>query len=416
MTRDSALGDTAAADDLFDPERYARMCELFAEASELTAAERAAFLDQACGDDPPLREHLERSLCELEQPSPFLAVETREAADDPAAHAASRVLPEQIGDYRILRPLGSDHAADLFLAEQEHPRQQLALKVFAADNVAPALLQRFLREAESLRSLSHPGLVEVHAAGVLRVKAGSYAFMAMELSTGRTLPKALEGLRTRDAAERIDQVLRWLSLTARALAAAHQAGVLHGNITPENILITPDEQPLLVNFDAARAFDAERTTIGGDQNIAPATVLYMAPEQVSADGVEWDQRSDVWSLGAVLYQSVTGEPPFACASFGNRSQSLASLVQAITSLDPCERLRKSGRLPPALPAVLEKALEKDPERRYDSATALADDLQAVLAGRPTAARRRSGIERLLRRAQLRLWTVRRSRPKRPPRS
>ncbi|MFT7462436.1 MAG: serine/threonine protein kinase [Pseudohongiellaceae bacterium] len=405
MTSHGTCDDTSTDGELFSSERYARMCQLFAEASELERDARTAFLDAACADDQALRSHLEQSLAELDEPSPFLATEPRELPSGNERISRSPQVPEQLGSYRILRPLGSGNMADVYVAEQKSPRRQVALKVLAISEAPPNLRKRFAREAELLGKLSHPGLVEIFESGVIQEESHEFAFIAMELVDGRTLAQALSTLRQSKAPGLIDQAIQWVMQAARAIDAAHQAGVLHRDIKPENILIGRDNNPVVIDFGVGRGLSDEWATLTDTQHIAPGTLLYMSPEQVDVQAVDLDERTDVWSLGVLLYESVTGERPFSSASFGDRSQSVASLINGITNVDPCARLRKNPTVSRDLIAVLERALEKRRERRYPSAAALAQDLQRVLEHRPTEARPSTTTERLVRKAKLHPWTA-----------
>lgn len=299
----------------------------------------------------------------------------RDAADDEKtgkaaadALAADDDLPrERLGGYRLLRMLGEGGMGLVYLAEQEQLGRLVALKLIRPElSASPSVVERFRREARAIARLRHPHVVTVLDAG----EDDGILWFAMELVPGRSLSEVLNSAPKPLPARR---VVGWARDLAQALDAAHREGIVHRDVKPGNVRITSDDRALLLDFGLARDLTGSDATITADFAGSPA---YAAPEQLYGKPV--DGRTDVYALGVTLYQALSGRVPF-------EADSLAQQIQALASQDPPPLRSLRPELPRDLTTVVAMAIEREPSRRYASAAALADDLEAVLALRPVSA-------------------------------
>ncbi len=312
--------------------------------------------------------------------------------DEPAPESAARA-PERFGPYRVLELLGSGGMGVVYLAEHEQLGRRVALKVIHGGSAAtPKARERFRREALAAARLDHPGICPVYEVG----SADGVPFLAMRYVTGETLQKAIAKSRAAGR-ELVDlphrhgdgeqaAVLRLVEQAARALHVAHEAGLVHRDIKPGNLLITPDGEPVLVDFGLARREESDDNTLTLTGDLL-GTPNYMAPEQVSGGAV--DRRSDVHALGVLLYECLTLRLPFDAT---NRHD-LQSQILRDAPPDPRRSHRRIGR---DLWTVLQAALAKEPARRYRTADAFAEDLRRVREHEPILARRAGAVLRLQR--------------------
>lgn len=312
----------------------------------------------------------------------------REEAEAPGRH---------IGRYRIRERLGHGSMGVVYRAHDPSLGRDVALKVLAPHlSESPEAIQRLQREASALARLSHPSLVPVYEVG----EAEGRWFFAMELIEGPSLQEWVEMRRaaghTSLADEGRGELTRFLDQFAHlasALDLAHEAGFLHRDIKPSNVLVGEDGQLKLVDFGLARDLGLETMTVAG---ATLGTPMYMSPEQL-AGAEALDRRSDVYSLGMTLYEAVTYQPPHPGGSLG-------SLSDFVRRVDPPTPKSLGLRLPEDLTAIVFRAIEKDPARRYESAAALANDLRNLVAYRPVTARP-AGLRARTRKAVLRHRTA-----------
>lgn len=277
--------------------------------------------------------------------------------------------------------LGSGGFGTVYKAWDPHLQRTVALKLPRSDLLDPAEERRFLEEARSGAALHHPGIVAVHEVGY----DGESPYIVCDYIDGHTLNWLLQNrpLSIREAAALVRDV-------ARALDYAHSMKVIHRDIKPSNIIVEPNGHPYIMDFGLARRERlGEGVTLDGEILGTPA---YMSPEQALGKSAEVDARSDVYGLGAVLYELLTGEQPFR----GNPRM----VIHQVVNDPPRSVKRLNDRVPHDLATICQKAMQKLPTWRYPSASAMADDLDAFLAGRPISARATSRTQRLF------LWSRR----------
>jgi eukaryotic-like serine/threonine-protein kinase len=332
-------------------DRWREIEALFQEAVEQPEAGREAFLDRVCAHDPELRRELESLLRHARHSGEFLSAPVAEWARQ---IAASDLQPGQpVGPYEILAWAGAGGMGEVYVARDVRLDRQVALKLLPAALARDGeWTQRFAREARALSALNHPNIVTVYDVG----EADGRPWMATEFVQGVTLRARMSQgrLPVVDALAIFRQVLA-------ALSAAHQAGIVHRDVKPENIMVRPDGVVKLLDFGLAKAAGPDPSLTGEAARLG--TVRYMSPEQLSGRPV--GRPSDVWSAGIVLAEMLSGAHPFA----GTPAQIVAAVPKA------------SLRLPDVLPfrAVIEKALATSPEDRY----ATAGEMLAALRESPS---------------------------------
>lgn len=300
-------------------------------------------------------------------PVPYLA----EALAEEAA------LPERIGPYAIIGVLGDGGMGVVYRARQEHPARDVALKVLHPGCAGPSPARRFQREIQALARLEHRGIARLYEAGE-DVRGGSrQPYFAMELVDGAPI--------TRFAAERsldLRARIRLLAEVCDAVEYAHAQGIVHRDLKPGNVLVTTAGEPRILDFGIARVatVDAE-ASLRTETGQILGTLGYMSPEQVSGDPRLVDSRSDVYALGAIGYELVTGRLPLDV-----RRKTLADAARAIRDDDPLPPSAFAAAAAGDLDAILASALDKEPARRYPTAALFADDLRRFLSDRPVLAR------------------------------
>jgi formylglycine-generating enzyme required for sulfatase activity/tRNA A-37 threonylcarbamoyl transferase component Bud32 len=358
-----------------DPEAlYDEYLDLLASGDALSPERFLAARDLDPAADPDLLDALRR---------------LHEAAPPPPAVALQPEKGRVLGDFRLIERLGEGGMGVVWLAEQVSLRRRVALKVLRGEiAMSRGAHERLEREARAVGQLSHPGIARVHAVG--DAKGGSVRFIAMELIGGRGLDEILADARRDRVPVPPTRVAAWGSQIARALHAAHDHQIVHRDVKPSNIRIEPPPAPaqgpgraVLLDFGLARDLASDQRTL---TETFVGTPHYAAPEQVGRGGGAIDPRTDVYALGTVLYEALTGTPPTA----GN---TLEQVLVSILTDEPDPPHKKSPSTPRDLSIVVMKALAKDPAKRYASAAALADDLDAVLELRPISARAPGPLER-----------------------
>ncbi len=358
-------------DDLDD-----RLEELFHAALKHDPAERVAFLAEACRANPSLREKVERLLAAHEKTTDFLekpawAMFVHPDAKEGAEAARLAVGPGlpfgRLGAFRLIRRLGAGGMGVVYLAVQESLGRQVALKVLRLERAGSFEAEtRFRREVGTISELSHPNIVTVYGSG----EAKGIRYFAMELVPGKGLDDVLREASSRGEMIPTARILDWTRDIADALDYAHQAGIIHRDVKPSNIRITPEGRPVLLDFGVAHHTDLASLTLTGEFRGTPH---YASPEQVNAKRREIDARTDLYSLGVTLYEAVTGRVPF-------EGETTEQVFHQILEKEPVPPYRLNSEIPRDLETVILKAMEKDPERRYQTMADFAGDLQRILNG------------------------------------
>jgi Tol biopolymer transport system component/serine/threonine protein kinase len=351
-----------------DNERWQLIERLFHSALEREGEHRSAFLSEVCATDAPLLAQLDALLKAHDRAGDFIECPPLEAAA--RALSASEDVPslnQQIGHYLIVSLLGKGGMGEVYLAEDTKLGRKVALKFLPARFTCNTQhLQRFEREARAASALNHPNILTVHDIGHL----GNTHFIATEYIEGETLRQRMTAgkLELKEALDIAIQI-------AEALSAAIAAGIIHRDIKPENIMIRGDGYVKVLDFGLAklterreRFGDGQALNVRTKSGMVMGTINYMSPEQ--ALGREVDHRTDLFSLGVVLYEMVIGTPPFrsdsATAAFDTLLNHAAT---TITDSDPA--------IPMELERIIGKALEQDRETRYQTASDLRADLKRL---------------------------------------
>src|SRR6266481_3994385 len=344
--------------------------EIFYAALEQDSDDVARFLETTCEGDEHLRVEVEELLASRERVGSFI--------ETPAVGITARIIEngqadlvvgQTFGHYKISKRIGSGGMGDVYLATDVTARRKAALKLLPMRFTGDAeRLKRFQQEAHAVVALNHPNILTVYEIGEYH----SIHYIASELIEGETLRQRLMRRRI-DLIEAVDVAIQMAS----ALAAAHNAGIVHRDIKPENIMLRPDGYVKVLDFGIAKLAEsafAEATADGaGSMTLAETnlgsilgTVRYMSPEQ--ARGAQVDKRTDIWSLGVVLYEMVHGHAPFT-------GHTAREVMTSILEKEPPPLKSYIRQAPAELQQIVSKALRKDRKERYHSAHELLESLK-----------------------------------------
>jgi serine/threonine-protein kinase len=306
-------------------------------------------------------------------PSPVPGEETSDGHTSPAAR--ERPVPV-IDGYQILGELGRGGMGVVYRARQIRLNRPCVLKMILAGIHAEAeSVARFLAEAEAVARLQHPHIVQIHHIG----EADGLPFFELEYVAGGSLDRRIDGTPwpARRAAELVEAL-------ARAVAEAHRQGIIHRDLKPGNVLLAVDGTPKITDFGLAKALDKDSGLTRTDSIMGSPG--YMAPEQAAGQAKQLGPLADIYSLGAILYELLTGGAPF-------RGTTALEIIEQVKHAEPVPPSRLVPGLPRDIETIALKCLQKEPVKRYDSATALADDLRRLLRGESILARPVGPIER-----------------------
>lgn len=366
--------------------------QVFASALEVEPGDRAAVLDELCGDDTDFRDEVESWLASYLESEGF--IETPIFSASSLIDTTPPSVGRQFGNYTIIREIGHGGMGAVFLAGRNDGEfeQQVAVKIVRQAIVETESINQFRRERQILASLSHPNIAKLLDGGVT---ADGTPFLAMEFVEGKSIIKYADskGLG-------LDERLKLFIRVCKAVTYAHRNLIIHRDLKPANILVTDEGEPKLLDFGLARIVDVAAPDSDQTQTAFRAlTPAYASPEQLCGQPVS--TASDIYSLGVVLYELLTGERPFLF-----EGKSLDEIIRTVTSQDPPapsemaralsndinakkNRPRSAIRDPHLkgdLDNIILMALRREPERRYLSVEAFADDIERSLLGRPVAAR------------------------------
>jgi formylglycine-generating enzyme required for sulfatase activity len=371
-------------------ERWDRLSSLFQRSLALNAGERAAFLETECRGDRGLQLEVER-LLEAHAVSGSFLDPPRPAVRAPRDRGdANALIGKRIGSYRVLGVIASGGMGTVYDAEQERPRRRVALKMMLAGQT-PSAARRFRYEAEILARLKHPGIAQIYEVGihVESVEGASVEipWFAMERVDGaKTL---IEHARERGLG--LEPRLELIRDVCAAIGHGHEKGVIHRDIKPSNLLVDSSGRVKVIDFGVARAHGAESSqsilvTRAGE---LIGTFQYMSPEQIEGDTESLDVRSDVYAIGLVLYEMLCGRLPYDLDGLP-----LSVVARTICENPPIPPRTLRPDVPRELSWIALRALEKDPKRRYESASELADDIRRFLANEPVLAGPPSTVYRM----------------------
>jgi serine/threonine protein kinase len=351
------------------PERWQQIKYVFNSALGYEPAQRSMFLSQACDSDPELRKEVESLLAAHEKDGSFI--------DSPAYKPASALPAEQrtlkpgqlLGAYEVVSFIGQGGMGEVYLAHDKRLGRKVALKLLPSLATADeGRLHRFEQEARAASALNHPGIIVIYEI----YEADSTLVIATEFVDGETLRERLVS-----GPLNLNEVLNVSIQIADALAAAHKAGIIHRDIKPENIMIRPDGYVKVLDFGLAKLsepdsaevlLEASTRAINTGSGVVIGTVGYMSPEQARGQGV--DARSDIFNLGAVIYEMVAGQKPFS-------GKTPSDTFAAILKTEPPLLSDVAPDAPAELVRIVTKALRKDREERYQSVKDLLLDLKTL---------------------------------------
>lgn len=352
-------------------EHWQKAKEVFEGALTRPDAERAAYLDRACSGNPALRQEVDSLLQSYQEAGSFLEIPAvASVAESLVGEQKTLEIGQRVKHYEIVSLIGEGGMGEVYLAKDTILGRQVAIKLLPEYvRNDPERLRRFKQEARTASTLSHPNVCVIHEIGETD---DGRPFIAMEYIEGVTLRQRMNerSMKLGDAFDIAIQI-------ADALTAAHEAGIVHRDVKPENIMIRRDGYVKVLDFGLAKL--TERPQTGTQKTLStllihssPGTVMgtvgYMSPEQ--ARGVSVDVRTDIWSLGVVLYEMVSRHPPFA-------GPTPTDVVVAIVDKEPPTILHHIGEAPAELERIVRKALRKNPEERYQIVKEMAIDLRSL---------------------------------------
>ena len=364
-----------------DPDLWKKVDALLEEALAQPPEKREAFVVEATSDNAELRDEVLSLLKAQAEASNFMErsamkVAAAALAQDSNLTTSFSLVGKELAKYKIEKLLGAGGMGEVYLARETKLKRLVALKILPWHFVADVERStRFQTEARALSSLNHPNLITVYEVG----EADGLNFIATEFVEGQTLSSLRQKLSLRE-------LLSIMAQVAEALSAAHQAGIIHRDIKPDNLMVRPDGYVKVLDFGLVKLTEVAASKTSQEMaktqlGVAMGTLAYMSPEQ--ATGGPIDHRTDIWSLGVVLYELVTGKKPFT-------GQTRHETVNAILTAEPNRATSIDENLPAELDQILSKALEKDRELRYQTVSDFRTDIRRLLRTIDSAATSSNG--------------------------
>ena len=352
------------------PERWQKVKEIFQATLERAPEERSAFLASACGEDEALHSEVESLLASHEKDGSFIDSPAYDAAAGMLASDPELTVGQKFGHYEILSTLGKGGMGEVYLARDTRLDRKVALKFLLGDLTQDReRLRRFAQEARAASVLNHPNILTIFEIG----EADGRHYIATEFIEGDTLRKRIAA-----GPLKLSETLDITEQITSALSAAHGAGIVHRDVKPENIMIRRDGIVKVLDFGLAKLAQAQASRSGPDDStralvktrtgVVMGTVAYMSPEQ--ARGLSLDARTDIWSLGVVIYQMLTGSAPFSGAT---SSDTLVSILER----EPRSLKSFSPEIPEEFEWIVTKALTKDYDDRYQTSREVLTDLRRL---------------------------------------
>jgi serine/threonine protein kinase len=381
---------------------------IFAAAAELPLEQRGAYLDEACAGQPELRARVEM-LLRSHDDTGFMADHSGWTNCPPVGEQKGG----RIGHYKLLEQIGEGGFGTVWVAEQEQPvRRRVALKIIKPGMDSREVIARFEQERQALAMMDHPAIAKVFDAGATE-KGRPY--FVMELVRGMKITAYCDEAKL-PTADR----LRLFITVCQAVQHAHQKGIIHRDLKPSNILVTPGDDglplPKVIDFGLAKAMQQSLTedTVYTQFEQMIGTPAYMSPEQIGLGPMDIDTRSDVYSLGVLLYELLTGKPPFDSKQLLNAGiEEMRRVIREMEPPKPSTRRTQlrtgsaaaehpgrstfknlKSKIATDLDWIVMKAIEKDRRRRYETANGLARDIQRFLANEPVSASPPTAIYRM----------------------
>jgi Tol biopolymer transport system component len=353
------------------PERWEQVGQIYDEARDMEAADRSAFLNRACAGDDALRQEVESLFAAEASVGDFIAAPAlKDAANLMTAESPAALVGKQLGHYQLLSLIGAGGMGEVYAARDTRLGRKVAVKVLPAAVSRDAdRLRRFEQEARAIGMLNHPNILTIHDIGTHE----NSPYIVSELLEGGTLREQIKGtaLVPRKAVDYALQI-------TRGLAAAHERGVVHRDMKPENLFITKDGRVKILDFGLAKlmhspAGDREASgpaypVVQTNPGMVMGTVGYMAPEQLR--GEEADSRADIFAFGVILYEMLAGQRPF-------RGDTAIETMNAILKHEPPDLPAPLGAQSPGLERVIHRCLEKREQQRFQSASDLGFALEAL---------------------------------------
>jgi non-specific serine/threonine protein kinase/serine/threonine-protein kinase len=372
------------------PEQAQRVAEIVEAALERDLADWSSFLDESCADDPALRKEIESLLAYQKEATDFIEAPAYASAAGSLAEESGELKPgDLLGEYKILSLLGEGGMGEVYLAEDSNLQRQVAIKLVKAGLGRAGLIRHFRREERILAALTHPNIGRLYGGAITQ---DGLPYFVMEYVEGERLDHYCDARKLR-----IPERLQLFRKICSAVSYAHQHLVIHRDIKPANIRVTSEGEPKLLDFGIAKLVDPQNEPIGEETMTLQRVMTpeYASPEQVRGEGVT--TASDVYSLGVVLYELLTGQRPYRI-----KTKRLDEVARAISQEEPTKPSIALGRdqrpevSPPKadhkllrgdLDNIVLMALRKEPSRRYAFVAQFSDDIRRHLEGLPVIARK-----------------------------